>query len=66
MPSEPSRIAFAKGPCPPSEVDGPCAVIGAELRCVFGDLSAAPLPGRLADLFAALEATCAAKRSRAS
>ena len=60
MPSESPRIALPTEPCAPVEVDAPCAGIGRELRCAFGDLSAAPLPGRLADLLAALEA-CATR-----
>ena len=59
MPSEPSRAAVPIQPHPPAELDSACAGIGRELRCVFGDLSATPLPGRLADLCAALEADCA-------
>ncbi|MBE7216884.1 MAG: hypothetical protein INR64_00270 [Caulobacteraceae bacterium] len=41
-------------------VDAPCAGIGAHLRCVFGDLSAAPLPSRMAELTAKLDAARAA------
>lgn len=65
MPSEPPRVAVPIEPCAPAEVDAPCAGIGRELRCAFGDLSAAPLPRRLADLFAALEANCAKRGSSA-
>lgn len=61
VPSQQPRTALPTEPCPPAEVDAPCAEIGKELRCVFGDLAAAPLPGRLADLFAALEADCAVR-----
>ena len=56
MPSESPRVAVPIEPCPPAEVGAPCAGIGRELRCIFGDLSATPLPGRLADLCAALDA----------
>ena len=62
MPSESPSVGLSSEPCPPAEVGTPCAVIGKELRCMFGDLAATPLPGRLADLFAALEADCAARR----
>ncbi len=41
-------------------VDAPCAGIGAHLRCFFDDVSAAPLPNRLAELTAKLEAARAA------
>ena len=36
----------------------PCALIGDRLRRSFDDLSDAPLPNRIADLAAALEAAC--------
>ena len=57
MPSVPPSVApTGQEPCAPVEVCGPCAGIGAELRCLFGAVDTAPLPRSLADLFAAVEA----------
>lgn len=60
--SDPSSATASADGLAAGELKPPCARIGAQLRGVFTEPCAAPLPDGLASVFAALEAACAGAR----